>query len=263
MIIIRGIYMDYKTIQVTIGDGVGKIILDRPPLNVLNIQMMREINQALNELSSEPDLKVILLKGAGKAFSAGVDVGEHTKEKVNEMIEVFHRIFHNLQVIPVPTIAAVSGAALGGGCEVATFCDIVLASEKAKFGQPEIKVGVFPPIAAVMFPRLMGRKKAFELILTGDIISATEAKSLGLVNNVYPFEEFEENTESFIKKLTSLSSAVLKLTKKSINEGIGLDYLEAIKVIEELYLNELMITEDANEGLQAFLEKREPIWKGK
>ena len=255
--------MEYKNIQVKVESGIGEIIFNRPPLNVLNIEMMTEINSVLKDFASDPNLKVIIFTGAGKAFSAGVDVSEHTKDKVNEMITIFHEIFHNLNEISVPTIAAVNGAALGGGCEVAIFCDIVLASERAKFGQPEIKVGVLPPIAAVMFPRLMDRKKAIELILTGDVISAHEAKELGLVNQVLPVDEFEEKKNEFVKKFTNLSASVLKITKKSINQTIGLDYQNAIKSVEDLYLNELMSTEDANEGLAAFLEKREPIWKNR
>jgi len=255
--------LEYKNIQVKVESGIGEIVFNRPPLNVLNIEMMTEINAALKEFASDPNLKVIIFTGAGKAFSAGVDVSEHTKDKVKEMITVFHEIFHNLNEISVPTIAAVNGAALGGGCEVAIFCDIVLASEKAKFGQPEIKVGVLPPIAAIMFPRLMDRKKAIELILTGDVIGAQEAKELGLVNQVLPVDEFEEKKNEFVKKFTNLSASILKITKKSINQTIGLDYQNAIKSVEDLYLNELMSTEDANEGLQAFLEKREPIWKNR
>lgn len=255
--------MEYKNIKVNVEDGVGEIIFDHPPLNVLNIEMMTEINSALTEFAKNPGLKIIVITGAGKAFSAGVDVSEHTKEKVNEMISTFHEIFNHLNSISVPTMAAVNGAALGGGCEVAIFCDFVLASEKAKFGQPEIKVGVLPPIAAIMFPRLMDRKKAVELILTGDVIGAQEAKTLGSVNQVVPVEEFEDKKKEFIQKFTALSGAVLKITKKSINQTIGLDYKNAIKNVEDVYLNELMSTDDANEGLQAFLEKREPIWKNK
>lgn len=255
--------MEYKNIHVKIETGIGEIVFDRPPLNVLNIEMMTEINQALKEFSADPSLKVVVITGAGKAFSAGVDVSEHTKEKVNVMISVFHEIFHKLNEISVPTIAVVNGAALGGGCEVAIFCDIVIASEKAKFGQPEIKVGVLPPIAAIMLPRLTNQKKALEIVLTGDIIRAEEAKALGLVNHILPVDGFEEKKKEFIDKFTSLSGAVLKLTKKSMYQTIGLDYHEAIKKVEDIYLKELMQTDDANEGLQAFLEKRQPVWKDK
>lgn len=255
--------MDYTNIHVSLRDGIGEIVFDRPPLNVLNIEMMKEINLALAEFLNELKLKLVVFKGEGKAFSAGVDVAEHTEDKVNEMIEVFHEIFNKLNLVKIPTLAVVNGAALGGGCEVATYCDFVIASERAKFGQPEIKVGVLPPIAAIMFPRLMDRKKAFELVLTGDLISATEAQRLGLVNHVYPADELEENANEFVNKFKGLSAAVLSLTKKSMNKALSLDYPEAIKSVEDLYLNELMKTEDANEGLEAFLQKRGPVWKDK
>ena len=253
--------MAFKNIQVSLADGIGEIVFDRPPLNVLNIEMMTEINQALQDLAKEPTLKLVVFKGVGKAFSAGVDVGEHTQDKVNEMIETFHEIFRNLYEIPVPTVAAVNGSALGGGCEVATFCDLVLASDRAKFGQPEIKVGVFAPIALIMFPRLMAHKKAFELIMTGDVITAEDAQQLGLVNQVFTADEFEAKTKEYIDKLSALSGAVLKITKKTLNRSMGLSYPEALKNVEDLYLNELMKTSDANEGLRAFLEKRPPVWK--
>ena len=200
----------------------------------------------------------------GKAFSAGVDVSDHTKEKVNEMIQVFHGIFTNLQKIKAPTIALVNGAALGGGCEVATFCDMVIASENSKFGQPEIKVGVLPPVAAAIFPKLIWSKKALELIMTGDIISANEAKDLGLINHILHVKNFEAEAEKFInEKLTNNSAIVLQLTKRAFIEGASQNYTESIKKIEDIYLNELMNTDDANEGLAAFMEKREPVWKNK
>ncbi len=253
--------MEFKNIHVNVNDGIGELVFDRPPLNVLNIAMMMEINQALKNFAVDPTLKVVVLTGSGKAFSAGVDVSEHTEDKVNEMITVFHEIFNNLYKISAPTLALVNGSALGGGCEVAIFCDLVFASDKAKFGQPEIKVGVLPPIAAIMFPRLIDRKKALELILTGDVITAQEAMELGLVNQVFPAEEFEEKKKELIHKFTSLSGAVLKITKRSMYQTLELNYPEALKSVEDLYLNELMATDDANEGLQAFIEKRKPIWK--
>jgi cyclohexa-1,5-dienecarbonyl-CoA hydratase len=146
--------VNFKTIVVKEKDMIGTITFNRPPLNVLNIEMMKEINQALEDFQGR-SLKVLIIDSDGKAFSAGVDISDHTKEKVNEMIQVFHDIFTNLLKIKAPTVALVNGAALGGGCEVAMFCDIVIASEKSKFGQPEIKVGVLPPVAAAIFPKLM------------------------------------------------------------------------------------------------------------
>jgi len=255
--------MGYKTIVVEEKNLIGRITFNSPPLNILNIEMMKEINQALKSFQSK-NLKVLIFNANGKAFSAGVDVSDHTKEKVKEMIQVFHEIFTNLHKINAPTVALVNGAALGGGCEVATFCDIVIASEKSKFGQPEIKVGVFPPVAAAIFPKLMWSKKALELMLTGETLRANEAKELGLVNHTLPVENFEAEAEKFItEKLASNSAVVLQLTKRAFMEGATQNYGEAIKKIEDIYLNKLMKTNDANEGLSAFLEKRSPVWKNK
>jgi cyclohexa-1,5-dienecarbonyl-CoA hydratase len=256
-------FMDYKTIIVEKKDMIGRITFNRPPVNVLNIEMMKEINQALKDFQNH-SLKVLILDADGKAFSAGVDISDHTKEKVNEMIQVFHDIFTNLLKIKAPTVALVNGAALGGGCEVAMFCDIVIASEKSKFGQPEIKVGVLPPVAAAIFPKLMWSKKALELIVTGDVIKADEAKDLGLVNHILPVENFKDEAEKFInEKLASNSAVVMQLTKRAFIEGANQNYSNSIKKIEDIYLNELMKTDDANEGLAAFMEKRQPVWKNK
>ena len=253
--------MDYKTIIVDEKDMIGRITLNVPPLNILNIEMMKEINQALKDFRGK-NLKVLILNANGKAFSAGVDVSDHTKDKVAEMIQVFHEIFTNLHKINAPTVALVNGAALGGGCEVATFCDLVIASEKSKFGQPEIMVGVFPPVAAAIFPKLMWSKKALELMLTGETLRAIEAKEFGLVNHILPVENFEAEAEKFInEKIANNSAIVLQLTKRAFMEGATKNYGEAIKNIEDIYLNELMKTYDANEGLAAFLEKRQPVWK--
>lgn len=253
--------MEYKNIVIEEKDMIGRITFNRPPLNILNIEMMKEINHALKEFQKK-NLKVLIINAIGKAFSAGVDVSEHTKEKVNEMIQVFHEIFTNLAKIRAPTVALVNGAALGGGCEVATFCDMVIATEKSKFGQPEIKVGVLPPVAAAIFPKLIWSKKALELLITGETISAQEAKELGLVNQIFPVENFELEAGKFInEKLASNSAVVLQLTKRAFIEGATRNYAESIKKIEDIYLHELMNTADANEGLAAFLEKRQPIWK--
>jgi cyclohexa-1,5-dienecarbonyl-CoA hydratase len=252
--------MGYQHIQFDIKDGTAVITLNREPLNVLNIAMMKEINQALDSLKAAR-VKLLLFKASGKAFSAGVDVGEHLGDQVKEMIEVFHGIFRRMDALPVLTIASVQGAALGGGCELALYCDLVVASEKAKFGQPEIQVGVFPPIAALLLPRIAGRKKALELILSGEIIGAQEALSLGLINKVVPQEALEEEFQKFCGKFSSLSGLVVSLTKKAFNAGLMDPAAQGLKEIEKVYLQELMKTKDAEEGLKAFLEKRKPVWK--
>jgi cyclohexa-1,5-dienecarbonyl-CoA hydratase len=166
-----------------------------------------------------------------------------------------------MDALKVPSSAVVNGSALGGGCELALYCDMVIASEKAKFGQPEIQVGVFPPIAALIFPRMMGRKKAMELILTGDTLSAQEALALGLINKVVPETSLADEANGFIQKFKKLSGVVLKLTKEATLAGLNDDVDKGLKAIEKIYLDRLMKTDDALEGLKAFLEKRKPAWK--
>jgi cyclohexa-1,5-dienecarbonyl-CoA hydratase len=244
-------------------DGVARLTLNRPPLNVLDIAMMREISTALDGLDDDRSVKVLVLEAVegSKAFSAGVDVSEHTADMVEEMIEVFHRIFRLLDGLEVPTIAVAGGAALGGGCELALFCDMVIASEKASFGQPEIQVGVFPPVAAAALPDIIGPKKAMEMVLIGDRIPAAEAERLGLVNKVVPPEELKAAADELVGRLAKLSGAVLRLTKRAVRLGSAGGFAEGLAAVEEVYLGPLMSTEDAHEGLAAFMEKRSPVWK--
>jgi cyclohexa-1,5-dienecarbonyl-CoA hydratase len=253
----------YEDIRLEREGGVATLTLAKPPLNVLDIAMMKEMNRALTELEGDPALKVLVIRAEGKAFSAGVDISDHTADKVEEMIRVFHDIFHHMSHIHAPIVAIVDGAALGGGCEVVLFTDIVLASERSKFGQPEIQVGVFPPIAAVMLPHLTGRQKALELVLTGAVIKADEAHRIGIVNQVFPVEGFDEAVSGYLAQLAGLSAPVLQLTKRAVVESMGKPFSDAMRVVEDIYLGELMETEDANEGLAAFMEKRKPVWRDK
>ena len=254
--------MAFKHIQTELKDGVAFLTLNRAPLNVLNIEMMEEINTYFEGLMKEKSLKLLVIQAVGKAFSAGVDVGEHLGDLVYKMIEVFHRMFRLMDALKIPSIAVVGGAALGGGCELALYCDMVIATERAKFGQPEIQVGVFPPIAALIFPRMMGRKKALELILSGETISAQEGLALGLVNKIVSEASLAQEVSAFIEKFTKLSGIVLKMAKEATLAGLNDDMDKGLKTIEKIYLDRLMKTNDAMEGLKAFLEKRKPTWKG-
>lgn len=254
---------DFQNVIFEREGGVAKITLDHPPVNIMDIPTMKGINAALESVQEDEETKVLVFAAQGKAFCAGVDVRDHTLEKVDEMIQVFHRIFRLLWSLNIPTVAAVRGAALGGGCELVTFCDMVIASEKATFGQPEIQVGVYPPVAVVTFPRLMPYMKAMELLLTGDVVDAQEAQRLGIVNKVVPEESFEQEVSHFLAKLTALSAIVLRLTKRATVQGLALSFEDALERSEELYLKRLMKTRDAVEGLQAFLEKRKPAWTGR
>lgn len=255
--------MNFEHIRFEVSDGVARLTLNKPPFNVLDIAMMREINSVLEGLGDDPTVKVLVFDAAegSKAFSAGVDVSEHTADKVEEMIGVFHRIFRLLDALEVPTVAVVGGAALGGGCELVLFCDMVIASERASFGQPEIQVGVIPPIAVVALPGIIGPKKALEMVLIGDRIRAAEAERLGLVNKVIPPEELRTAADEFVGKLAKLSGAVLRLTKRAVRVGSAGSFAHGLAAVEELYLGPLMSTEDAHEGLAAFMDKRAPVWK--
>lgn len=253
----------YQHIKFKIDDRVARVTFARPPVNIFNIAMMREINDALNQCAQQRELVAIVFDAAAdcRAFSAGVAVEEHVEETIFQMLDSFHAIFRNLEQLARPTIAVVDGPALGGGCELVIACDIAIASERARFGQPEIKLGVFPPVAAVLLPQLIGDKRARQLILTGEIIEAAEAARLGLVNCVVPDNELEEKTSELLSRFRSLSAAALELTRKAIDLGRARTLDSALKEVESLYLNELMKTHDANEGISAFVEKRKPQWR--
>ena len=253
--------MAFKHIQTELKDGVATLTLSRAPVNVLNIEMMEEINTFFEGLLKEKSLKLLVIQAVGKAFSAGVDVGEHLGDLADKMIEVFDKIFRLMDALKVPSIAVVNGSALGGGCELALYCDMVIATERAKFGQPEIQVGVFPPIAALAFPRMIGRKKAMELVLLGETISAQDAYAFGLVNKIVPEASLSQEVNTFIEKFKKLSGIVLKLAKEAVLAGLNDDVEKGLQAIEKIYLNRLMKSHDATEGIKSFLEKRKPTWK--
>jgi cyclohexa-1,5-dienecarbonyl-CoA hydratase len=253
--------MSYQLIKATRQDGMGTITLNRPPLNILNMAMMAEICDVLDSWRDKRDLKVVLFDGAGKCFSAGVDVKEHIGDLAPKMNDLFHRMFRAMDRLGAVTIASVHGSCLGGGCELAVFCDLAIASRDATFGQPEIMVGVFPPIAAYLFPRIIGHKAAMELVLSGRTVSAEEAVALGLVNRVVDRATLEKATREFVKPYLGLSAEILRQTKRAIRAGLNDDLEPSLQIIEDIYLSKLMKTHDANEGLAAFVEKRKPRWK--
>ena len=255
----------YQHIKVATEDRVARITLSRPPLNILNIAMMQEIGLALDDLVGERELVAIVFEAAGgsRAFTAGVAVEEHVEATIYQMLDSFHAIFRSLAQLAKPTIAVVDGAALGGGCELVAACDIVITSDRARFGQPEIKLGVFPPVACVLLPRVIGEKRARELILTGDLIDAAEALRLGLTNYVVPSDRLEQKTLEILAKLRECSGVALEATCRALDLGRGRSLDSVLAEIEDMYLNELMKTEDAKEGLEAFMEKRKPAWRNR
>ena len=252
----------YTNIRFTIDDRVARITFARPPLNVLNIEMMREISSALVECNQRELVAIVLDADKDcRAFSAGVAVEDHVQETIFQMLDAFHAIFRSLELLAKPTIALIDGAALGGGCELVAACDIVIASDRSRFGQPEIKLGVFPPVAAVLLPQVIGEKRARELILTGEIIDAVEAGRLGLCNHVVPGAHLEPKLLEVLAKLRELSGTSLSYARQSLDLGRGRSIEDALSQQDNMYLHELMKTKAANEGVKAFMEKRKPIWR--
>ncbi|HEY6137904.1 MAG TPA: enoyl-CoA hydratase/isomerase family protein [Thermoanaerobaculia bacterium] len=249
-------------ISVTHDEHAYRITLDAPPLNILDIEMLESLRDAIANVKA--DRHALILDAAGdKAFSAGASVHDHLGDRVVTMLERFHGCFRMLAKLDLVTVALVRGAALGGGCELAMACDFVLAQDHAKFGQPEINLGVFPPVAAYQLSRIAPPRRGLELLLTGDTIDAATAATLGLVNAVFPAAEFEPRANEWLQRLWRQSASSLRLAKKAFRLAQSADFDERLAAVERLYLEELMKTNDANEGLSAFVEKRKPAWSGK
>jgi len=243
-------------------DRTAWITLDRPPLNILDTAMMQALDAALKR--AIPKCDFVIFQGAGpKAFSAGAEIADHAPKRVRKMLSSFHAVFRRLAAADSLTIAAVHGYCLGGGMELASFCDFVLATESAEFGQPEIKLGCFPPVAMVTLPQLIGMRAAARLILTGEQISAAEACRLGLVRRVVPDADLPAAVGSLLEELRKLSPSVLCLTRKTLWHLHSSHFAKQLKEAERVYLSVLMKSHDAREGTLAFLENRIPNWKGK
>ena len=256
---------NYQHIRFRVEERVARVTFARPPLNIFTIALMREVDAALTECMVMRDVVAVVFDSVAgsRAFSAGVSVEEHQPETVYQMLESFHNVFRTMWQMGKPTLALVDGAALGGGCELVAGCDVVISASRAKFGQPEIKLGVFPPVAAVLLPRIMGERRARELLLTGEIFDAQEALSTGLVSYVVESDQLEAKLQEVLARLRELSAPALEMTRRAMDAARGRPFLEALERTEDIYLNELMKTEDAHEGVRAFMEKRKPDWRNK
>lgn len=239
-----------------------RITLTDPPLHILDIAMLEELRAALGEVKGDRHCLILDAEGE-KAFSAGASVQDHLGDRVVTMLRYFHDCFRMLAKLDLVTVALVRGAALGGGCELALACDFVLATERAKFGQPEIALGVFPPVAAYQLSRQTAPRRGLELLLTGDPVDAATAKELGLVNAVFPAAAFDEKAAEWLQRLYRQSASSLRFAKRAFRIAQAADFEARLEAVERLYLEELMQTRDANEGLNAFVEKRKPEWAGR
>jgi cyclohexa-1,5-dienecarbonyl-CoA hydratase len=242
-------------------DRVISLTWERPPLNVMDLALLRDFDSQLDGCAMDSSTDIVVLSGAGRrAFSAGVDVKDHTREKAVEMLEVVHGAMRKLLALPQITIAQVQGVCLGGGCELATCCDFIIASESSAFATPEILVGCYPPVALARFSSLIGYRRAADLILTGRTLSAQEALAIGLISRIAPQEQLEDAVAQLVDDLLGKSGAVLRTTVKGLRELSLRGFREALELSERLYREELLRTEDVEEGVRAFLEKRKPRW---
>lgn len=255
--------VELKNIKLDKDNGVARITFNRPKHNVLNIEMMKELNGQLEILLDDPGLKCLVIRGEGPSWCAGVEVSDHKPEMVDEMISTFNRVLELIEKFDIPTIAAVHGSCLGGGMEVAIACDIIYAAKSAVFGQPEIKLGFFPPYAAVRLPVLVGPAKAIEICTSGKRYSASEALTMGFVSHVAEDEAHGDNVEGMVKEITYCSPLIIRLNKRAVKEHLGLSTAKAIEGASDLFLNTLMKTEDTLEGIRSFEEKRKPAWKNR
>lgn len=244
-------------------NSVAQIILNDGKANILDIKMMTELIDLLTSMKNMPGLKLLTFEGEGKNFSFGASVAEHTEELSEKMLETFHNLFYTIIDLSIPTLAKISGQCLGGGFELPLVCNFIFADKTAKIGQPEIILGVFAPPASIMLPIKIGYTKAEELLLTGKVIGAEEAKTIGLVNEIFEDREsLDQSTDDWIEKyILPKSAASLRYAVRAVRLAFNQSMRNSIPVLSDIYNNELMKTKDANEGIMAFLEKRKPVWQ--
>jgi cyclohexa-1,5-dienecarbonyl-CoA hydratase len=254
---------DFRFIRHSTDGPLARLTLYHPEHNLLTEPMLRELASGIEWAGDEDAVKLIVIDSACKTFSGGIDVGEYTTQRVFQMTDAFHRVFLAMVEVGKPVMAVVDGPAIGGGSELAAFCDIVVATPRARFAQPEITLGVFPPLAATIFPQIMGPRLAMELVLTGEPISAERARDVGLISRLVPEDQLEKTVNAMIAHITAQSGAVLRMAKKAIIGGVGLSFQEGLRVSMDIFLNELYKLEDSQEGVRALVEKRKPQWKNR
>jgi cyclohexa-1,5-dienecarbonyl-CoA hydratase len=248
-------------IRVSVEDGIGRLVLDGPPLNILSQKLLGDLREELNTLEADKSLRVLILSAEGKHFSAGADVGEHLPPAFEQMIPEFIETIAAIDSFPLPVIAAVKGRCLGGGFEVAQAADMIVAGEGALFGQPEIMLAVLPPAACAVLPDICSAGQAAEIVFSGEALNAQQAQQAGIVLRVVSDDAVEAEALELAGKIARHSAAALRVTKKALRAGMADRRATALNEIGEIYVKDLMQTDDAVEGLQAFLDKRKPIWK--
>lgn len=255
--------MKMNRLVIDIHGPLARITLVHAPLNVIDFQMMDELLAAFAQLERSREVSVVIISGGERGFSAGVDVAVHTPEKIRTMFEKFHGVIGALVKLPKVTLAEVHGVCLGGGAELAMVCDMAYTTEKAKWGFPEITLGCYPPVACTALAALVGQKRAAELVFTGRAFSGEEAAAWGLANEAHPEGELQEVIQGTLDDLLKLSPAALAVAKKAFYAWDSVHLDKGLARAEKIYLEELMQTEDAREGIAAWMEKRSPVWRNK
>lgn len=255
--------MEKIKLAFTDNETVARIQLASEKGNILDHVMMKDLHDVFAKFTLMPSLKLMVFEGEGKHFSFGASVEEHKKEMAAEMLRSFHQLFYSLRDLSIPAIALVSGQCLGGGMELAIMCDLIFADKTAKFGQPEVVLGVFPPPASIILPEKIGLAKAEDLLLTGRTVDAIEAQQLGLVQRVFDDKSaMEAGLQEFIKNfILPRSASSLRYAVKAARVKFNHVLTNFLPHLEDLYVNSLMETQDANEGINAFLQKRVPVWE--
>jgi cyclohexa-1,5-dienecarbonyl-CoA hydratase len=254
---------DFQFVKFRVEGEVAHLRLDRPQQNLLNERMLMEVAAGINSVSEKREVKLVLLDSAGTTFSGGIELGEYTQRRVFQLLDAFHNAFSAMLDTSKPVIVVVNGPAYGGGAELAALGDLVIATPNAKFAQPEIKLGAFPPLAAAVLPYILGPKLALELVLTGESMTAERAREVGLVNWLVPEDQLVQKVDEVVKKVTAQSGPVLTMAKKAILGSLGLPLREGVRNSMKVFLNELADLEDSQEGLRALVEKRAPKWKNR
>jgi cyclohexa-1,5-dienecarbonyl-CoA hydratase len=254
---------DFQHVKFRSEGEVAWLTLDRPEHNLLNERMLAELAAGITALGDRSGIKLIVIDSAAKAFCGGIELGEYTQRRVFQLLDAFHGAFSAMLDTSKPVLVVVNGPAFGGGAELAALGDLVIATPKARFSQPEIKLGVFPPLAAAILPYIVGPKLALELVLTGETMTAERARDLGLVNWVVPQDELQTKVKEVIAKVTSQSGPVLTMAKKAILGSLGMPLRDGVRNSMKAFLNELADLEDSQEGLRALVEKRAPKWKNR
>lgn len=254
---------EFRFVKFRMDKNVAWITLCRPEHNLLNEAMLREIEEGILVAGDHDEVKLMVLDSACKVFCGGIDVGEYTSARVFQMLDAFHAVFAGILGTGKPVLCVVNGPAIGGGAELAAFGDLVVATPKARFAQPEVSIGVFPPLASTVLPFLVGPKTALELVLTGEPVTAERALELGLVNRLVPEAQLENTVKGLVARISAHSAPVLAMAKKAILGGVGLSLKDGLKQSMNIFLNELYRLEDSQEGVRALVEKRKPNWKNR